>query len=402
MSYIEDWFNQTNITFTQPLTDIDASRLFANLTPQIRKEFFTQWIKYRREQECIVYDVSSLSTYSNNLDIAEWGYNRDQESLPQINIGMYYGMTSQIPVYYDIYSGSIPDKTYLEFMMTNAKDMGLKQVCFVLDRGFVSEENMCFLYGQGFSFITVMPSSRVDVLRLIDEHKSSVRSITNWISEYEVYGVSCEVEWFGLKLWVHVYFDSEKQAFDEKEFYGYVGRLQAELEKMVACKGVGKRYRDFFVVEEEEGQRSGLSFKLDVRAVNERLGRAGFFVLLCGRGDLSSGEVLGLYRGRDVVEKGFWQFKNCLDFRRVRTHWNRTLEGKVFVGFLALILRSYMGCVLRSSVELRCLMFDKVLLELEKVRTVTMSDSKQVLVPLTKLQKTILATFNVQTETLTA
>jgi hypothetical protein len=245
-----------------------------------------------------------------------------------------------------------------------------------------------------------MPSSYVDALRLIDEHKSSVRSITNWISEYEVYGVSCEVEWFGLKLWVHVYYDSEKQFFDEKELYGYVGRLQVELEKMVACEGVGRRYGDFFVVE-EEGQRSGLSYKLDVRAVNERLGRVGFFVLLCSRGDLSSGEVLGLYRGRDVVEKGFWQFKNCLDFRRVRTHWVRTLEGKLFVGFLALILRSYMGCLLRGSgVELRRLTFDKVLLELEKIRTVTMSDVGKVLVPLTKLQKTILATFNVDVETL--
>jgi transposase len=313
---------------------------------------------------------------------------------------MYYGMTSQIPVYYDLYSGSIPDKTYLEFMMTNAKDMGLRQVCFVLDRGFVTEDNMFFLCEQGFSFITAMPSSRLDALRLIDEHKSSVRSVANWISEYEVYGMVCEAELFGLKLWVHVYYDSEKQSFDEKELYGYVERLQVELEKMVHCKGVGKRYKDFFVVE-EEGQRSGLSFKLDVGKVNEQLGRAGFFVLLCSRGDLSSGEVLGLYRGRDVVEKGFWQFKNRLDFRRVRTHWTRILEGKLFVGFLALILRSYMGCLLRgSSVELRRLTFDKVLLELEKIRTVTMSDTSKVLVPLTKLQKTILTTFNVQIETL--
>jgi transposase len=115
---------------------------------------------------------------------------------------------------------------------------------------------------------------------------------------------------------------------------------------------------------------------------------------------LSSGDVLGLYRGRDVVEKGFCGFKSGLDFRRVRTHFTRTLEGKLFVGFLALVLRSYMWCLVRGNVELKRLTFEKVLLELEKICVVSMSDMRQVLLPLTKLQKTILTTFKVPIEAL--
>jgi len=46
-----------------------------------------------------------------------------------------------------------------------------------------------------------------------------------------------------------------------------------------------------------------------------------------------------------------------------------------------------MGCLLRGSVELKRLTFDRVLLELEKIRTVTMTDKRTVLMPLTKLQK---------------
>jgi len=397
MMYIEDWFNQTHINLTPKMTDIDASRLFASITTQERKEFFKQWIKHRGEQEYIAYDVSSLSTHSNNITLAEWGYNRDQENLPQVNIGMYYGMTTQIPIYYDVYSGSIPDKTYLEFMMTSTKDLGITKVCFIFDRGFETEDNLVFLHNQGFSFITALPLSRVDALRLIDENKSRVRSVSNWIREYDVYGVACEVELFGFKLWAHIYHDSEKQAFDERELYGCVDRLRSELGKMRGARGVPRRYRDFFVVED---QQSVLSFELDAALVDVRFGRAGFFVLLCSRGDLSSGDVLGLYRGRDVVEKGFCGFKGGLDFRRVRTHFVRTLEGKLFVGFLALILRSYMWCLVRGNVELKRLTFDKVLLELEKIRVVSMSDMRQVLLPLTKLQKTILTTFKVPIEAL--
>jgi hypothetical protein len=105
--------------------------------------------------------------------------------------------------------------------------------------------------------------------------------VSNWIREYDVYGVVCEVELFGFKLWAHVYYDSEKQVFDERELYGCVDRLQSELGKMSGARGVSRRYRDFFVVED---QRSVLSFESDVALVDVRLGRAGFFVLLCSRG----------------------------------------------------------------------------------------------------------------------
>ncbi|MDR2202865.1 MAG: hypothetical protein LBE76_00885, partial [Nitrososphaerota archaeon] len=53
MMYIEDWFNQTHITLTPKMTDIDASKFFASITNQERKEFFKQWIKHRGEQEYI-------------------------------------------------------------------------------------------------------------------------------------------------------------------------------------------------------------------------------------------------------------------------------------------------------------------------------------------------------------
>ena len=99
LSYIQDWIDQTKTT-TPNLTDIQTSKLFANITPQEKNEFFTQWIASRKDKEHHAYDVTSLSTHSNNLDLAEWGYNRDHDNLPQINLGLYYGITSHTPVYY--------------------------------------------------------------------------------------------------------------------------------------------------------------------------------------------------------------------------------------------------------------------------------------------------------------
>lgn len=68
--------------------------------------------------------------------------------------------------------------------------------------------------------------------------------------------------------------------------------------------------------------------------------RYGFFVLI-------SNEVkdpvtaLRLYRMRDVIEKAFRNIKERLNLRRTLTSSESSLEGKLFVEFVALIYLSY-------------------------------------------------------------
>jgi transposase len=393
MMYIEDWFDETEVKFTERMDDVDCSRLFASTTDEDRKFFFTEWVRYRNEKEYIAYDVSSISTHSRNIDVAEWGYNRDHERLPQLNLGMYYGMTSHVPVYYDLYSGSIPDKTYLEFMMTTAKDLGICDVCFVMDRGFVTEDNLIYMNENRIDFITALPGKRLEALRLIDESKGSIRRSANRFGEYEVYGVRRGIELDGVPVQAHIYYDPEKQAFDEKELYARIEKLQSELEKMGRTKRLTKRYTDYFMIDEK--QKDDFAFEIDGDKVDESLERAGFFILLSSKPELSGSEVLRIYRTRDIIEKNFDQLKNQLDFKRMRTHWNKTTQGKMFVGFLALILRSDMLRKVKGDMQTKHLTFEKILIELRKIKSVTLADLTEALTPLTKLQKTILSVLDV-------
>ena len=73
------------------------------------------------------------------------GYNRDREKLPQINLGMYFGETSRLPIYYCVYPGSILDKTHLQYMMQDNEILGIKKVKFVMDKGFYSLSNVRFM-----------------------------------------------------------------------------------------------------------------------------------------------------------------------------------------------------------------------------------------------------------------
>ena len=112
-----DWAESTAQGQVPSLSSQQISEFFANMDETKRLAFFRQWLKKAQDNEYIAYDVTSISSYSEEISWVERGYNRDKENLSQINLGMFFGETSKLPLYYSVYSGSIVDKTFLPFMM---------------------------------------------------------------------------------------------------------------------------------------------------------------------------------------------------------------------------------------------------------------------------------------------
>jgi transposase len=211
MMCLEDWFDETEVPFAKRMDDQKGSNLFAAIDRSDRDIFFREWIRLRTEREYIVYEVTSVSTYSHGIEMAEMSYNRDKEYLPQLNLGMYYGISSHLPVYYCLYNGSITDKMDLISMMSEAKDLGIENVRFVMDKGFVTDGNFKYMRDNGYSFITALPGGRLDAASLIDNVKPSIRKAANRIDEYEVYGVCVATKIYDLDIDAHIYYDPENK-----------------------------------------------------------------------------------------------------------------------------------------------------------------------------------------------
>ena len=142
MYYLSDW-QEDNISYASAQRGSAAlSRLFASIDIDSRIGFFNDWLKLKYSNEYIAYDVTSISSYGKGMESLEWGYNRDKEKLPQINLGMYYGQNSMLPLYYRIYSGSNPDKAQLRYMTEDTGVISCKKARYVMDRGFYSAENL--------------------------------------------------------------------------------------------------------------------------------------------------------------------------------------------------------------------------------------------------------------------
>jgi transposase len=70
--------------------------------------------------------------------------------------------------------------------------------------------------------------------------------------------------------------------------------------------------------------------------------RAGYFLLFSTDMESDVEDLLYYYRAKDVDEKMFYQLKVQIEGNRLRVHNDKTLSGKMFVVFIALIIRSYL------------------------------------------------------------
>ena len=79
-----------------------------------RMEFFRAWIRRQQQHQHLAYDVTSFSSYAKGIADTEWGYNRDGERLPQINLGCYLGEQNGLPMFYANWAFKVPDLSWIE------------------------------------------------------------------------------------------------------------------------------------------------------------------------------------------------------------------------------------------------------------------------------------------------
>ena len=115
MYLFPQWLHEQYNVETRSLYSTDISVLCEKLglLQTKTRDFFKSWIDLNKSKSTKVhYDVTSISSYATNIDFIEWGYNRDKENLPQLNLGIAC-QEEGIPLFYRIYPGSITDVTTL-------------------------------------------------------------------------------------------------------------------------------------------------------------------------------------------------------------------------------------------------------------------------------------------------
>jgi transposase len=120
------------------------------------------------------------------------------------------------------------------------------------------------------------------------------------------------------------------------------------------------------------------------------LSYAGFQGLL-SNGIKDPVEAMKVYRDKDAVEKCFDDLKNSLDMKRLRMHTSASVDGRLFVQFIALILISAIRKEMRTSKLIEKYTVRELLQEMKTLTKVKYSGKYgHILTEVTKMQRDIL------------
>jgi transposase len=193
--------------------------------------FFKEWVKLKQQKEYLAYDVTSFSSYAKGINEIEWGYNRDGDRLAQLNLAMYIGYESQLPVFYTTYPGSIVDKSHLPYMMEHNRDLGIEAVSFVMDRGFPTTANMEYMRSMGHSFIAAVENRTKDFKAAISEIGPGMVISENRLEDYTVFGTSIKGRYFGVSSTLHIFFDHGRLHDQTNDIYAKIKTEEEELKQ---------------------------------------------------------------------------------------------------------------------------------------------------------------------------
>ena len=247
----------------------------------------------------MVFDITSFSSYSKTLELLEWGYNRDGESLRQINFGVIMGNLSALPIGYRIYPGSITDVVTLKNLIEYLTAHGLRKYMFVLDRGFYSEKNIRKMREEGIDFIIPMPFTTKTARTLLSKHLRDLESATNaFIYEGRaIFHVHGTTDVGGDSIIFYLYFNERQKAEGMEKLIKRLSEIEGAVKKRVF--NTVQEVEDFIEEQFRGGSRfydikigeEGVQLTRKQKALSRRINVLGKMILLCSVREMDRIEV---------------------------------------------------------------------------------------------------------------
>jgi transposase len=329
-----------------------SSDLFASVTEDAKNRFFTMQGERKKEREYWFYDTTSISSYSKCLAQARYGNNKDHENLEQINLAVLFGEESRLPFYYRKLPGNITDVKTVKNLVADVSQFEYRKIKLVMDRGFYSEDNLNAMLASHLKFLIGVKISLTLVQDVLTKAHEKIRDFSCYHQDEDLYAYSETISWNyrqerpykgdcieeERRMYLHLYFSGEKSLEDERNFNKKLIALKEELESNKRKTSNERFYAKYFEV--KSTPRRGVRVTVKRDAIEKAKKNFGYFAMLSNE-IKDPMQALDLYRSKDLVEKAFENLKDRLAFRRVLVSSEKSLDGKLFVEFIALIIMSH-------------------------------------------------------------
>lgn len=386
-------------------SDTKVSDFLCRMTGEESIGFLNDWNEScdHREKIYISYDSTNKNSEAGNIEMVEFGEAKVDVGSPIFNYSIAYDTKNAKPLFYETYLGSIADISQLEYMLGKAKGYGYKNIGFILDRGYFSKGNIRKMDEYGYGFVIMVKGMAKLVNRLVLENKGRFEEERKYsIRKHHVYGITVKEKLYlddEKDRYFHIYHSTGKEHGEKEELEETLERLGKALKAQYGTdyqlSDAEKEYFDTFY--DRSGMLTLVREKDDV--IKQALRLCGYFCIVTSD-KMTAAEALDLYYSRDASEKLFRGDKSYLGNKSERTHYNESTEAKIFVEFVALIVRNRIYTKLKDELNRidenpNYMTVPAALRELEKIEMIRGHDRIYRLDhAVTKTQKTILNAFD--------
>ena len=400
-------------TFNHPLftngmkqySDSTVSDFLNSVTDDQSTGFLNSWNETRnhREKIYISYDSTNKNCQAGDIEMVEFGHPKVDVGQPVFNYAVAYDTHNQEPLFYEKYPGSLNDISQLQFMLDKAFGYGYKKIGFILDRGYFSCENIQYMDKCGYSFVIMVKGMASLVNELVLQHKGTFESKrVNNIYEYGVYGKTVKHRLYAgdkKERYFHLYHSISKESAERAGIENRLNQMTLYLKKYQnKVKEFGPGFEKYFNLHYDEKTQAFVLPEERCSVVERELDLAGYFCIITSE-KMSAKEAIELYKSRDTSEKLFRGDKSYLGNKSIWVYSEESARAKIFVEFVAMILRCRMYTKLKEEMKNlekkpNYMTVPVALKELEKIEMVRQLDNVYRLDhAVTANQKTILNAF---------
>lgn len=353
--YYEDYaYNHLQFTNEYKIySDSTISKVLNAISDNQRLSFLNQWNEKRdvKDKIYITYDSTNKNCQAGDIEIAEYGHAKDDESKPIINMSLAYDQNNSEPLFYETYPGSIVDISQLQYMIDKAKGYGYKNIGIILDRGYFSRKNLEYIDQNGYDFIIMAKSQSRFVSSVIKEAIGTFEEDRkNRIGKWSMYGKTIRKEIFDERIrYVHIYYNEKRAAKEREDIEDKIYNLEKFYKRFIGTKDELYGAEKYFKVERDKKNVIAAILPKN-KTIQEEKKLCGYFTIITSN-KMTASEAISLYKSRDTSEKIFRMDKSYLGNKTYRVQSESSIKTKMMIEFISLIIRNEMYKRLDKAIE---------------------------------------------------
>jgi len=384
----------TSQTMSEFLKRISNESVINKITEKI--------IEKHRPKGTFIYDLTSITSYSEFINILEYGYNRNEDGLAQINYSIAISEEKNIPIMFDIYSGSIVDVSTLRQTIKKLKIYGVKDCTLILDRGLFSEANIDELLQKENPINFIMPGtlSNKEIRKIIETEEIEKLENLHKYQNKTIFAKAVKVKIGKHQIEGYLYYNSERANKEKEHLYNKISELKEKIEDKISnltskdeieqkIEVIAKAYKKYFTWNDVKRRLEYQESEIEKSKIT-----MGKFILLYTGNKYKWDECLENYKKKSDVEQAFDMLKNDMNASRLNMKTEETFKGLLFVYFISLMLRMKFNSIVSKNNLHKKYSFTEMMLELRKLKKIQFDNGEILTTELTKKHKEILQHFN--------